>query len=57
MYPDGQEPVGYGKTSAAAPALVWPGVINGEKFDRKVLEDFYRPWTDLVKQGVGGTRR
>ncbi|WP_129595137.1 glycoside hydrolase family 5 protein [Seramator thermalis] len=36
-----------------APVPVWPGVINGEKFDRKVLEDFYRPWTDLVKQGVG----
>jgi aryl-phospho-beta-D-glucosidase BglC (GH1 family) len=36
-----------------APLPVWPGIINGEKFDRKVLEDFYRPWTDLVKQGVG----
>jgi aryl-phospho-beta-D-glucosidase BglC (GH1 family) len=22
-------------------------------FDREVLEEFYRPWTDLVKQGVG----
>jgi len=36
-----------------APMPVWPGVINGEKFDRKVLEDFYRPWIDLVKQGIG----
>ena len=41
------------KNPDAAPVPVWPGVINGEKFDRKVLEDFYRPWTDLVKQGVG----
>lgn len=36
-----------------APMPVWPGTINGEKFDRGVLENFYRPWTDLVKQGVG----
>ncbi|MEN6588721.1 MAG: cellulase family glycosylhydrolase [Proteiniphilum sp.] len=36
-----------------APMPVWPGVIDGKRFDREVLEAFYRPWTDLVKQGVG----
>ena len=36
-----------------APVPVWPGIINGEEFNRKKLEDFYKPWTDLVKQGVG----
>jgi len=36
-----------------APMPVWPGVIDGKEFNRKVLEDFYQPWIDLVKQGVG----
>lgn len=36
-----------------APMPVWPGVIDGHKYDREVLEDFYKPWIDLVKQGVG----
>ncbi len=36
-----------------SPTPVWPGTINGEYFDREVLEEFYRPWTELVKQGVG----
>ena len=36
-----------------APMPIWPGVIDGKTFNRKVLEDFYKPWIDLVKQGVG----
>lgn len=36
-----------------APRPVWPGVINGEKFNRQVLEEFYQPWIDLINQGVG----
>ena len=36
-----------------APEPVWPGVINGETFNRDVLEKFYQPWIDLVNQGVG----
>ncbi|MDR0796872.1 MAG: cellulase family glycosylhydrolase [Tannerella sp.] len=36
-----------------APIPVWPGVIDGKEFNRKVLDDFYRPWIDLVKRGVG----
>ena len=36
-----------------APMPVWPGTIDGQEFNRKKLEEFYKPWTDLVKQGVG----
>ncbi|WP_028296115.1 glycoside hydrolase family 5 protein [Olivibacter sitiensis] len=36
-----------------APMPVWPAMINGKRYDREVLEDFYRPWMDLVKQGIG----
>jgi len=36
-----------------APTPVWPGQIDGQTFDRNVLEGFYKPWTDLVQQGVG----
>ena len=36
-----------------APPVVWPGVIDGKKFSRKNLEDFYKPWIDAVKKGVG----
>ena len=36
-----------------APKPVWPGVIDGKEFNRKVLEDFYKPWIELVQQGVG----
>jgi endoglucanase len=36
-----------------SPAVEWPGVINGETFNRQKLETFYKPWIDLVKRGVG----
>jgi aryl-phospho-beta-D-glucosidase BglC (GH1 family) len=36
-----------------SPEVVWPGVIDGKKFSRKSLEDFYAPWINAVKQGVG----
>jgi aryl-phospho-beta-D-glucosidase BglC (GH1 family) len=36
-----------------APVPVWPGVIDNQEFNRKKLEDFYKPWIDLVNQGVG----
>ena len=36
-----------------APKPVWPGVIEGKSFSRKNLEDFYAPWINAVKQGVG----
>jgi len=36
-----------------APIPVWPGEIEGKTFNKKVLEDFYQPWIDLVNRGVG----
>ncbi len=36
-----------------APMPSWPGIIDGQKFDRSVLVDLYKPWIDLVNQGVG----
>lgn len=36
-----------------SPMPVWPGMINSERFDRNRLEEFYKPWIELVEQGVG----
>ena len=36
-----------------SPKVVWPGTIDGKYFDRTSIEDFYKPWIDAVKQGVG----
>jgi len=36
-----------------APKPVWPGTIGNKNFSRKTLEDFYRPWIELVEKGVG----
>lgn len=36
-----------------APMPQWPGTINGEEFNREVLESFYQPWIDLAQSGVG----
>jgi len=36
-----------------SPAVEWPGIIDGKKFNREVLEKFYKPWINLAKSGVG----
>jgi len=36
-----------------APMPVWPGKIDGKEFNKQVLEEFYQPWIDLVKKGIG----
>ncbi len=36
-----------------APMPVWPGTIDGQEFGRKNIEEFYAPWIDAVKKGVG----
>lgn len=41
------------KNPDEAPTPVWPGKIKNKEFGRKNLEDFYRPWIELAKQGVG----
>jgi hypothetical protein len=32
---------------------VWPGEIDGKTFGRKNIEEFYAPWIDAVKKGIG----
>jgi aryl-phospho-beta-D-glucosidase BglC (GH1 family) len=32
---------------------VWNGEINGTTYNKKMLEDHYRPWIELMKKGVG----
>jgi aryl-phospho-beta-D-glucosidase BglC (GH1 family) len=41
------------KDPAQAPKPVWPGVIDGKNYGRQELEDFYKPWIELVGKGVG----
>ncbi|SHG01323.1 Aryl-phospho-beta-D-glucosidase BglC, GH1 family [Mariniphaga anaerophila] len=41
------------KNPEDAPKPVWPGEIDGQHFSRKNLEEFYAPWIDAVKKGVG----
>jgi len=41
------------KDPSQAPKPVWPGIIDGKEYGKKQLEDFYKPWLDLVDKGVG----
>ena len=36
-----------------APLPVWPGTIDGQEFNRQVLEKFYQPWIELANRGIG----
>jgi aryl-phospho-beta-D-glucosidase BglC (GH1 family) len=41
------------KDPDSAPTPVWPGTIEGKPFGRPQLEEFYAPWIQFVKQGIG----
>ncbi len=41
------------KDPSKAPMPVWPGKIDGKQFGREQLEEFYKPWIELVSKGVG----
>src|SRR5262249_37153375 len=41
------------KDPEKCPTPVWPGRMNGEKFDKARLEKFYAPWIELGQSGVG----
>jgi aryl-phospho-beta-D-glucosidase BglC (GH1 family) len=41
------------KTSDNLPIPVWPGKIGEEEWGRSRLEQYYAPWIDLAKQGIG----
>jgi endoglucanase len=31
----------------------WPGQVGNQYLDRQMLENYYKPWIELAKQGVG----
>ncbi len=35
------------------PEPKWPGQVGNQYLSREMLEKYYQPWIDLVKQGVG----
>jgi endoglucanase len=35
------------------PEPAWPGEYRGERWDRRALEERYRPWIELARQGTG----
>lgn len=41
------------KDPSQAPKPVWPGNIDGKQFGRTQLEEFYKPWIELVEKGTG----
>lgn len=41
------------KDPSKAPTPVWPGTMDGKYYDRKGLEDLYKPWIELKDKGVG----
>ena len=40
-----------------SPPVVWPGVIDGQTFGRQNLDELYKPWIELVKEGGGRSLR
>jgi aryl-phospho-beta-D-glucosidase BglC (GH1 family) len=41
------------KDPSQAPTPVWPGTIDGKYYGREQLENFYKPWIELLDKGVG----
>jgi len=41
------------KDPSKAPTPVWPGTIDGKHYGREELENFYKPWIELLDKGVG----
>ncbi|MFT3747372.1 MAG: cellulase family glycosylhydrolase [Agriterribacter sp.] len=35
------------------PEPKWPGQVGNQYLSRQMLESFYKPWTDIMQQGVG----
>ncbi|AEW02087.1 glycoside hydrolase family 5 [Niastella koreensis GR20-10] len=38
---------------AYQPIPVWPGEMGGRYYSRATMEEYYKPWIDLAKSGVG----
>jgi aryl-phospho-beta-D-glucosidase BglC (GH1 family) len=41
------------KETENLPVPKWPGQVGEQYLNRKMLEDFYKPWIELVQSGVG----
>ncbi|MEP7252229.1 MAG: cellulase family glycosylhydrolase [Ginsengibacter sp.] len=41
------------KDTTNLPEPKWPGQVGEKYLSRQLLEDFYKPWLELSKQGVG----
>ena len=41
------------KDTTNLPEPKWPGQVGEKYLSRQMLEDFYKPWIELTKQGVG----
>jgi aryl-phospho-beta-D-glucosidase BglC (GH1 family) len=41
------------KDPAQAPKPVWQGTVDGKNYGKPELEDYYKPWIDLMNKGVG----
>jgi endoglucanase len=41
------------KDPDSLPLPQWPGQVGGKYLSRAMLEEFYRPWIELMKSGVG----
>ena len=41
------------KDPSQAPKPVWPGTIDGKYYGREQLEEYYKPWINLMNSGVG----
>ncbi len=41
------------KDPESLPEPKWPGQVGDKYLGRQLLEDFYKPWIELVKSGVG----
>mgnify|MGYP001176587904 FL=1 len=41
------------KDPDSAPKPSWPMTVEGKTYGRKDLEEFYRPWIETLRQGVG----
>ncbi len=41
------------KNPELCPMPVWPGKMGNHEYNRKDLEDYYKPWIELANSGVG----
>jgi endoglucanase len=41
------------KDPSKAPVPVWPGTIDGKYYNREKLEEYYKPWIELIGKGIG----